>query len=106
MADSTIIKVSSKAAARGDMGQKELASGKVVSMRMWENEEPGQPKKEAARDYETVGFVVKGRAELRIEGQVVSLEPGDSWVVAKGAKHTYKIVEAFTAVEANSPPAR
>lgn len=33
------------------------------------------------------------------------LEPGASWVVPKGAKHTYKILELFTAVEATSPPA-
>jgi uncharacterized cupin superfamily protein len=35
----------------------------------------------------------------------VLLEKGDSWVVPKGAQHTYKILETFTAVEATSPPA-
>jgi len=57
------------------------------------------------RDYETVGFVISGKAELEIEGQTVILEKGDSWVVPKGAKHTYKIIESFTAIEATSPPA-
>ena len=33
------------------------------------------------------------------------LTAGDSWIVPKGAKHTYKIVEEFTAVEATHPPA-
>ena len=37
--------------------------------------------------------------------QQILLEPGDSWVVPKGSKHTYKILEAFTAVEATTPPA-
>jgi hypothetical protein len=44
-------------------------------------------------------------AELHIEGQFVLLEKGDSWVVPKGSRHTYKIIETFTAIEANSSPA-
>jgi quercetin dioxygenase-like cupin family protein len=74
-------------------------------MRMWEKEQPSEPKPEAKRDYETVGFVIEGRAELHLEGQKVILEPGDSWVVPQGASHTYNILEPFTAVEATSPPA-
>jgi quercetin dioxygenase-like cupin family protein len=37
---------------------------------------------------------------------MVVLEEGDSWVVPKGAEHTYRILEAFTAVEATHPPAQ
>ena len=48
--------------------------------------------------------MVKGRAELELEGQKVLLEPGDSWVVPKGALHAYRVFEVFTAVEATSPP--
>jgi len=87
------------------MGQKYLASGITVSMRMWENEQPGKSKPESTRDYETVGYVIKGRAELHLEGQVILLHPGDSWVVPKGSVHSYKILEPFTAIEATSPPA-
>jgi quercetin dioxygenase-like cupin family protein len=57
------------------------------------------------REYETVGYVISGRAELHLEGQMVLLEPGDSWVVPKGALHGYRILEPFTALEATSPPA-
>lgn len=103
--DKTIKKVNSATSPKGEMGQKYLADGKSVSMRMWEKEEPGESKLEAARDYETVGYVVEGRAELHLEGQMILLEPGDSWLVPKGASHTYKILDAFTAVEATSPPA-
>ena len=53
--------------------------------------------------YETVGYVISGRAELLSEGQTVVLAPGDSWVVPKGARHAYKILEPFTAVEATHP---
>jgi quercetin dioxygenase-like cupin family protein len=103
--DKTVKKVSSATSPRGEMGQKYLADGKSVSMRLWEKEAPGDPKPEVARDYETVGYVVEGRAELRLEGQKVLLEAGDSWLVPKGAKHTYEILDDFTAVEATSPPA-
>src|SRR5205085_6725954 len=86
-------------------GQKYLASGKSVAMRLWEDEQPGGDKPPSSRDYETVGFVIRGKAELHLEGQKVLLEAGDSWVVPKGASHTYKILEPFTAVEATCPPA-
>ncbi|WP_338105692.1 cupin domain-containing protein [Microvirga tunisiensis] len=59
----------------------------------------------AKHEYEVVGYVLSGRAELEIEGQTVRLEPGDSWVVPAGAEHTYRILEKFTAVEATAPPA-
>jgi quercetin dioxygenase-like cupin family protein len=80
-------------------------SGVHIAMRLWEHEPPGNPKPVAVRDHETVGYVIDGRAELHIEGQMVLLKPGDSWVVPRGASHTYKILEPFTAVEATSPPA-
>ena len=88
------------------MGQKYLASGKTVSMRLWEDQPSGESKPPTQREYETVGYVIKGRAELQLEGQMVLLEPGDSWVVPKGASHSYTILEPFTAVEATSPPAQ
>jgi quercetin dioxygenase-like cupin family protein len=106
MSDTSVKKVDSGYSPKGQLGQKYLASGKSVSMRLWENEEPNDAKESAAREYETVGYVINGRAELHIEGQVVLLEPGNSWVVPKGASHTYKILESFTAVEATSPPAQ
>lgn len=105
MGDTTIIKVSSAHSPTGEMGQKYLASGKNVAMRMWENEQPAEPKAATSREYETVGYVISGRAELQLEGQMVLLEPGDSWVVPNGASHTYTILESFSAIEATYPPA-
>jgi quercetin dioxygenase-like cupin family protein len=98
-------KVNEGSAPRGEMGQRYLASGESVSMRLWDGEEPGDPKPEAARSYETVGYVIEGRAELRLGGETIPLAAGDSWTVPKGASHTYVILELFTAVEATSPPA-
>jgi quercetin dioxygenase-like cupin family protein len=105
--DTTVKKIDSSHSPAGEMGQTYLASGKSVSMRLWKDEPAGGPEKPASRrDYETVGYVIRGRAELHVEGQTVLLGPGDSWVVPKGAEHTYRIVEPFTAVEATAPPAR
>ena len=106
MTDTTVMKVSSAHSPKGDQGQKYLASGKTLSMRLWQDEAPTDAKPPTRREYETVGYVISGRAELHIEGQMVKLEPGDSWAVPKGADHTYKILESFTAVEATSPPAQ
>jgi quercetin dioxygenase-like cupin family protein len=105
MADTSITKIDSRHSPKGEMGEKYLASGIHVAMRLWENEPPAEAKEPSARDYETVGYVIAGRAELHSEGSVVVLEPGNSWAVPRGAKHTYKILEPFTAIEATSPPA-
>lgn len=106
MGDTTVTKVDSENSPHGALGQKYLASGKSISMRLWENEEPGKKKEHAVRDYETVGYVISGKAELHLEGQMITLAKGDSWVVPKGASHAYKILESFTAVEATHPPAQ
>ena len=105
MADKSITKVSSTHAPKGSAGQKYLASGLHLSMRLWQEEMPATDKPETVRDYETIGYVIEGKAELYIEGQRVLLEPGDSWVVPKTAKHRYKVLEPFTAIEVTSPPA-
>ena len=105
MKDTTVTKIDSAHSPTGEMGQKYLASGKSVAMRLWEKQEPNDDKEMRRRDYETVGYVISGKAELHLEGQMVLLEKGDSWVVPEGASHTYVILETFTAVEATSPPA-
>jgi mannose-6-phosphate isomerase-like protein (cupin superfamily) len=105
--DTTVTKIDSKHSPRGPEGERYLASGVRLSMRLWESEEPGD-QASSSRDYEVVGYVLRGRAELHIEGQVVLLGPGDSYVVPRGARHHYRIVGPFTfsAVEATSPPAQ
>jgi quercetin dioxygenase-like cupin family protein len=106
MSNTTVTKIDSEFSPKGKAGQKYLASGVKVSMRLWENEQPGNPKPDTQRDYEVVGYVISGRAELHIEGQKILLEPGSSWVVPPGSVHHYQILEPFTAVEATTPPAQ
>ena len=105
MGDTTIKKVQSALSPRGEMGQKYLVSGKRLSMRLWEKAGSDEEKPATTRDYETIGFVISGRATLEVEGQEIVLEPGDCWLVPAGASHRYRISEPFTAVEATSPPA-
>lgn len=104
MSDTTIMKVDSAHSPTGRLGEKHLALSKSMSMRLWD-EQPGELKPPTRREYETIGYVISGRAELHSEGQMVLLNPGDSWVVPLGAEHQYKILERFMAVEANHPPA-
>jgi quercetin dioxygenase-like cupin family protein len=105
MSDTTLKKVEADTSPKGDMGQRYLAAGKSVSMRLWVQESAKAQKEPSTRNYETVGFVISGRAKLEVEGQTITLSPGDSWLVPEGASHKYTILEPFTAVEATSPPA-
>jgi len=104
--ETSVKKVNASSAPTGAMGQKYLASGVRTAMRLWQKRRPGASKESRERDYETVGYVVEGRAELELAGQKLLLEPGDCWVVPAGAPHRYEILEEFTAVEATTPPAR
>jgi CBS domain-containing protein/mannose-6-phosphate isomerase-like protein (cupin superfamily) len=109
MSDTTVSKIDSRHSPYGDMGQRYLASGVKVALRLWSDEPPsaGSSTRQAftTRDYEVVGYVLSGRASLDVEGQTVDLGPGDSWVVPRGATHRYRIRERFSAIEATAPPA-
>ena len=103
----TELTVDASEANTGKMGQKLLISGDMIALRLW-NEQPGDGEDKSVHtcDYETVGYVVEGRAELTLAKKTIVLEPGVSWVVPQGAEHSYRILEPFRAVEATHPPAR
>lgn len=98
-------KMPSAEAQIGEMGQKYLVVGDQMSIRKWEREQPQDAKPPRSREYETVGYVIEGKAQLHIDGETITLNPGDAWVVPAQREHTYTILEPFTAVEATSPPA-
>ena len=58
------------------MGQKYLVAGKRLSMRLWALEPGGEVNHSTSRDYETVGYVISGRATLDLEGQTLNLKSG------------------------------
>jgi len=104
MGDTSVTKVESARSPRGRQGEKYLASGVRAAMRLWE-ETAGTSGPDVERPYEAVGYVLEGRAELHLEGQVVILAAGDSYVVPRGSRHHYRILEPFRAIEVTSPPA-
>jgi quercetin dioxygenase-like cupin family protein len=99
----TIVSMDSTTATPGADGEIALASGAQMGMRMWRDEQP-HAKEPHRSPYETLGYVVSGRAELTIEGTSVSLKPGTSWLVPANSLHTYRILEPFTAIECTAPP--
>ncbi|MCB1739364.1 MAG: AraC family ligand binding domain-containing protein [Gammaproteobacteria bacterium] len=105
MTDTTVKKIDSAHAPRGTMGQTYLVSSVDLSMRLWDSEPTSTPPAPSSRAYETVGYVLNGRARLECEGQTLLLEPGNAWVVPVGAMHEYHILEPFTALEVTHPPA-
>jgi quercetin dioxygenase-like cupin family protein len=106
MPDSTIKKVEAASSPRGEMGQKYLVGGKRVSMRLWVLEPGSKVEAATSREYETVGYVISGRAKLDLEGQTLNLKAGDSWLVPARATHEYTIIEPFTAVRPPLLPQR
>ena len=92
-------------APTGGAGQKLLAAGQKVALRMWD-EGPTRGKTDHANDYETVGYALEGEATVTVNGAETKLTPGVSWLVPAGAKHHYAVQGSFKAVEATSPPAR
>src|SRR5437868_12923523 len=103
MADSTVKKITSGSAPKGEMGQIYLASGKRVSIRLWKDEPP-QSKEAVRRPYETVGYVISARAELTVEEQTGKLEPGDCWLDPADSDHSYRTLENFTGVDCRKSP--
>lgn len=97
--------VSADAAPAGPDGEKLLAAGEKVALRLWD-EGPATGKSPHANAYETVGYAIEGEATLTLGGSETKLTPGLSWVVPAGAEHFYTVAGHFKAVEATSPPAR
>ena len=105
MKDTSVTKDTSGFSPHGPKGKSISRPGVHIAMRLWKNETPNNKKPNSKNPYETVGYVLKGKAELHLEGQTLILNPGDSWSVQQNASHTYRIIETFSAIEATSPPA-
>jgi hypothetical protein len=90
MGDTTVKKIDSKQSPQGKEGQKYLATGKSISMRLWQEEPDDKAKPASKRAYETVGYVIKGSAELHIEGQMVKLNKATAGLCQKMQSITTK----------------
>lgn len=103
--DSQQYKVSRGETTHGQDGQHHLVAGQQGSMRLWHNEQPADTadKQPHANDYETLGYVISGQVELKMNGQTLMLGEGDSYCVPKGVQHTYRVTQTLTAVEVTTP---
>lgn len=59
MSDTTITKIGSRHSPHGALGQKYLASGVTLALRLWEEATPGELGPLQSRPYETVGDVIR-----------------------------------------------
>lgn len=101
----TVTKINANDVPVGPHGQSLLACGDSVGMRLWQEGPREHDKMASKRDYESVGYVISGQAELEMNGQIIRLGPGDSWVIPRGMEHRYRVVDDFVAIEATTPPA-
>jgi quercetin dioxygenase-like cupin family protein len=91
------------------IGAKELIHGDKLGLRIWEGDvgssvDDSQLKRDYVQSHESVGYMISGKVQLAIEGQTLILEPGQSWLVPRGAHHSYKILEGpMKAVEVCGP---
>ena len=91
-------------AGKNDFFQKEVyrdANIQIVLMSIPAGEDIGMETHRA--DQST--FFVEGEGQAVVDGTRSKVEPNSLIVIPKGAEHSYRILEAFTAVEATHPPA-
>ena len=91
-------------AATGDRGERLLARGDRVALRVWEHEPAGETAPEHANEYEYVAYVTDGLIRIRIgDAEPTEVGVGDSYVVPAGTPYAFEIVERATVVEAVAP---
>jgi len=89
-------------------GAKALVQGDKVALRLWDLPvtSEGEERSDLCANHESVCYCLHGRGELSIEGQLLKLAPGQSWLVPAGARHSYRVTDGpFKALEATGNPA-
>lgn len=89
----------------GPNGERYLAGGVRVGMRLFEGLQPHAGEAEHTRDYETAGYCTAGHAQLVVgEDAAVDIAAGTSYLIPARAPHRFVITQGpFSAVEACSP---
>ena len=91
-------------AATGPRGEKLMAHGDGLALRVWEREPQGETAPEHANDYEYVAYVVAGALRVAIgDDEAQEVRAGDSYVVPKGTPYSFEVLERATVAEAVSP---
>jgi quercetin dioxygenase-like cupin family protein len=91
-------------AATGSRGEKLMAHGEGLALRVWEREPEGETAPEHANDYEYVAYVAAGALRVRIgDDEAEEVRAGDSYVVPSQTPYSFEVLERATVVEAVSP---
>ena len=89
----------------GSRGERLLAHGDDVVLRVWEHEPAGEQSPEHSNPYEYVAYIASGSMRVRIgDDDPADLGAGDSFVVPRDTPYAFEVLEAATVVEAVSPP--
>ena len=91
-------------ATTGPRGEKLMAHGDTLALRVWEREPEGEQSPEHANAYEYVAYVAEGALRVRIgDDEPAEVRAGDSYVVPAETPYAFEVLEAATVVEAVSP---
>jgi quercetin dioxygenase-like cupin family protein len=60
--------------------------------------------KSHAHKEEQIGYLVRGSAQVEVEGQSAMLHEGDCWIIPGNAKHSMEFYEDSMSIEVYSPP--
>jgi quercetin dioxygenase-like cupin family protein len=92
-------------ATTGPRGERLLAHGDTLALRVWDHEPAGEQSPEHSNDYEYVAYVTDGSLRVRIgDDDAQEVGAGDSYVVPANTPYTFEVLQAATVVEAVSPP--
>jgi mannose-6-phosphate isomerase-like protein (cupin superfamily) len=88
-------------AVDGRHGERLMARGRHVALRLWERDPAGERRVAPDERNEHVAYVESGALIVTIaDDPPVEVHAGDSYVVPVGAGHRYEVLEPTTVVEA------
>jgi quercetin dioxygenase-like cupin family protein len=91
-------------APNGPRGEKLMAHGDALALRVWEREPQGEASPSHSNDYEYVAYVAAGALRVQIgDDDAQEVRAGDSYVVPANTPYGFEVLEAATVVEAVSP---
>jgi uncharacterized cupin superfamily protein len=91
-------------ARSGRHGERLMARGRHVELRLWERDPAGEATAPLDAEHDRVAYVQTGALIVAIAGDPpVELHAGDSYVVPAGERCRFEVLEPATVVEAVGP---
>jgi uncharacterized cupin superfamily protein len=96
--------VAREQATSGQHGERLMARGRRVELRLWERDPAGEAATPPDAEHDHVAYVQEGALIVSIAGgPPVELHAGDSYVVPAGERCRYEVLEPAKVVEAIGP---